>query len=393
MGASGPEERPPGRSARRRPARDPRGGRPYTVRAMRRFIVPLAAALFVLALVLLTLRLAPRLLPGLRPAAPAAPGFPSLDAPLVWWNGGPVAADSLRGHPVVALLWSGADPRASTALATLEAWNAAYRPLGVRVLAIHVPEYAYGADTSFVGARVRREAISFPVASDPAGVLAARFGGATEGPHVVVADGNGRVIVDEVGNLARADAALHAWAVRTHGPGAPPALSPPPLPAVRIVRLGAGENDGGPLKGLAAGYEGVFTAEFRYQEQGRRWLPFPVGGWRLRADGLEVTRGGAANFAAIRYSAARVGVVVSPPAGARGRLWILLDDHWPAAELRGEDVVADSQGAAYVEIATPGLYWIERGRGERVLKLSPEESGVTLHALVFEDGDRGDAPR
>jgi hypothetical protein len=38
----------------------------------------------------------------------------------------------------------------------------------------------------------------------------------------------------------------------------------------------------------------------------------------------------------------------------------------------------------YLEVTAPGLYWIEQGRGERVLKLSPEQSGVTLHALVFE---------
>ena len=38
----------------------------------------------------------------------------------------------------------------------------------------------------------------------------------------------------------------------------------------------------------------------------------------------------------------------------------------------------------YVDVAAPGLYWIEQGRGERVLKLSPDQPGVTLHALVFE---------
>lgn len=351
---------------------------------MRRAFVLLAAVAVVLALGLITWRLAPRLLPGLRETAGREARLPSLAVPATWWNGGPVADDSLRGHPVVVLLWSDADPRASAALATLEAWHAAYAPLGVRVLAVHVPEYAYAADTAVAGGIVRRERLSYPVASDPSGQLASRFGGATEGPHLVVADERGRVVVDAVGALAPGDEALHAWAGRAHGAAAPPPLAPPALPAVHVVRLGAGEARDGPLKGLPAGYEGVFTAEFRYQEQGRRWTAFPVGGWRVRADGLEATRGGAANFTAIRYSAARAGVVVSPPPGARARLWILLDDHWPAADRRGADVAADAQGAAYVDVAAPGLYWIEQGRGERVLKLSPDQPGVTLHALVFE---------
>lgn len=354
---------------------------------MRRALAILAALAVLLAAGLFAWRLAPRVLPGLREPALAEARLPSLDVPATWWNGRPAADDSLRGAPVVVLLWSDADPRAPAALATLQAWHAAYAPLGVQLLAVHVPEYAYAADTAVAGRFVRRERLSFPVASDPSGRLATAFGGATEGPHLVVADEQGRVVADAVADLAPGDAALHAWALRTHGEAAPPPLSPAPFARLRTVRLGAGEARDGPLKDLPAGFEGVFTAEFRYQEQGRRWTAFPVGGWRLRADGLEASRGGAANFTAIRYSAARAGVVVSPPRGARGRLWILLDDHWPAADRRGADVAADAQGAAYVDITAPGLYWIEQGRGERVLKLSPGEPGVTLHALVFEGAD------
>jgi hypothetical protein len=309
--------------------------------------------------------------------------LPSIDVPATWWNGF-VADYSLRGHPVVVLLWSDADPRAPAALATLQAWHTAYAPLGVQVLALHVPEYAYGADTAVAGRFVRRERLTLPVATDPDGRFAAAFGGATDGPHLVVADESGVVLVDAVAALAPGDEALHAWALREHPDSAPPRLSPPPFPAVRVVRLGAGEVREGPMAGLPAGSEQVFTAEFRYQEHGRDWTPFPVGGWRVGADGLAATRGGAANFTAIRYSAGRAGVVVSPPPGAHARLWVLLDDHWPREDRRGADVVAGQQGAVYLDVTAPGLYWIEQGRGERVLKLSPDQSGITLHALVFE---------
>lgn len=352
---------------------------------MRRALVILAATAAVLGAGLLAWRLASRLPPAPGGSAHPEARLGSLAGAAAWWNGA-VPDDSLRGRAAVVLLWSDADPRAAAALATLAAWHAAYAPLGARVIAVHVPEYAYAADTAVAGSIVRRERLAFPVASDPAGAIAARFGGATEGPRVVVADETGRVVADAVADLAPAEAALRAWAGRMRGE-APPALAVPSLPAVRTVRLGAGHATDGPLEGLPTGFEGVFTAEFRYQEQGRRWTAFPVGGWRVRADGLEATRGGAANFAAIRYSAARAGVVVSPPPGARGRLWILLDDRWPPAEARGADVAAGPEGAAYVEFAAPGLYWIEQGRGERVLKLSPGEPGVTLHALVFEGAD------
>jgi hypothetical protein len=247
-----------------------------------------------------------------------------------------------------------------------------------------VPEYAYGADTAVVGRFVRRERLTLPVACDGEGRFGTAFGGAKDGPRLVVADESGAVLVDAVASLAPGDEALHAWALREHPDNAPPRLSPPPFPSVHVVRLGAGEVREGPMAGLPSGSAQVFTAEFRYQEHGRDWTPFPVGGWRVGDDGLAATRGGAANFTAIRYSAGRAGVVVSPPPGANARLWVLLDDHWPREDRRGPDVVAGQQGAVYLEVTEPGLYWIEQGRGERVLKLSPEQSGVTLHALVFE---------
>jgi hypothetical protein len=352
---------------------------------MSRTLVALAAVSVVLVAGLLTWTLAPRFLPGLRASARSQAHLPTLDLPATWWNGGPFPDDSLAGRPVVVLLWSEADPRTPAALATLQAWHAAYAPLGVHVLAVHVPEFRFADDSAVVGRMVRREKLSFPVASDPAGRFAASFGGATEGPHLVVADERGVLAVDTVAAMAPGDAALRAWAARAAGVGAtPPVLATPDFPPVRMVRLGAGESREGPLVGLPAGHEEVFTAEFRYQEQGRAWAPFPVGGWRVRADGLEATRGGAANFIAIRYSAGRAGVVVSPPPGASARLWVLVDDQWPREEARGADVAADGRGAAYLEFAEPGLYWIEQGRGERVLKLSPDRPGVTLHALVFE---------
>lgn len=350
---------------------------------MPRPLVALAAVLVVLAAVVLTWRFAPRVLPGLAADPRPAARLPAFDAPATWWNGAPPAPESLAGAPVVVLLWSEADPRTAPALAALRAWHAAYAPLGAHLVAVHVPEFPFAAETSVTARFVRAGRLAMPVAADPAGRLAARFGGATAGPHLVVADARGAIVVDTVGALGPADAVLRAWAAG-RGAAVPP-LALPPLPEVRTVRLGAGEARDGPLAGLPAGHQEVFTAEFRYQQEGRRWTVFPVGGWRVRADGLEATRGGAANFAAIRYSAARAGVLVSPPPGGRARLWVLVDDRWPRDAERGADVAADANGAAYLEVGAPGLYWIGQGRGDRVLKLSPEQPGVTLHALVFED--------
>ena len=347
----------------------------------------LALGLLVIAAALATWQIAPRLLPGLRPPAPAArAGLPPLDRVAAWTGSRPLTADSLRGRAVVLLVWCDTDPRSLAALPVLEAWHRAYAPLGARVFAVHAPEFSFAADTAVTFGLVRGMGLTLPVASDPVNSVQSALGGATDGPHLIVAGEDGVLVVDTVGALGAGELALRQWAARAH-PGAspPPPIAIAPPVRTRIVYLGAGRVGNGPLRGLPGGHEENFTAQFRYQEQGGDRTPYPVGSWRTGTDGLTASRGGAANFVAIRYSAGRAGVVVSRAPGANTRLWILRDDQWPRASDRGDDVSVDGRGASYLLVNAPGLYWIDRGEGERVLKLSPEMPGVTLHAFVFED--------
>jgi hypothetical protein len=348
-----------------------------------RSLAVILAALALLA-ASVTVWLAPRWLPGLRAPRPEARALPSLAAVAAWRNSAPLGPDSLKGRPVALLLWSDTDPRATAALAVAEAWHRAYAPLGIRVIAVHEPEYAFAADTSVAAGIARQLALTLPFADDVSGFVEAGSGGTVEGPHLIVADEGGRIVVDTVGVLAPGSLALAAAALRMR-----PGIPPPPemdatLPAdVREVQLGAGRVESGPLRELPANRDQVFTAEFRYQESGTEWVPYPVGGWRTGSEGLTATRGGAANFLAIRYSAGRAGVVVTPPAGGSARFWILRDDRWPRLEERGEDVETDSRGAVSILVTRPRIYWIDRGEGERVLKISPDTPGATVNAFVF----------
>ena len=353
----------------------------------------LMAALFAALVALITWQLAARLLPGLAMDAPApvttadAGASRALRAALAsaaWLDGHALSTAALAGHACVLCAFADTDPRALVALPVLEAWQAAYgSAYGVRVVAMHSPAFGFGADTSVTGRFVRRLALTLPVALDPDGRLAASLGGIVAGPRVLVADSSGRVISDTVGTLQSAQAALAALAARLR-----PDLPPPPaigaaLPArVRLLRLGASQVQEGPLAALPAGHEQVFSAEFRYQEQGRADVPYPIGAWRMGVDGVTATRGGAAEVLSIRYSAGRAGVVMSPPASGPVRVWVLHDEHWPRAVDRDEDEETDGRGAAFVTVRESRLYWIDRGRGERVLKLSPDQPGLTVHAFV-----------
>ena len=347
----------------------------------------LATVVVVLAslVVMASIWWAPHVLPGLRtPAAPRPGELPSLARLSAWHGGGPMTPDSLRGRPLALLVWSDTDPRGLAALAIADAWHRAFTPLGARVVAVHESEFDFAADTSVALAVARRMRLSLPMADDPTGFVEGALGGSLEGPHLVIVAPDGRVVVDTVDDMAAGEQALRALVARAH-PGAmlPPSPDPALPPGVRVVDLGSGKVEDGPLRGLSAGQAHVFTAEFRFQEQGHAWTPYPVGGWRTSAEGITATRGGAANFIAIRYNAGRAGVVVTPPPGASARLWILRDDRWPRPDERDDDAVTDGREAVSVRITEPRLYWIDRGDGERVLKLSPESAGVTVNAFVF----------
>lgn len=347
--------------------------------------VVFASIALVLLFALSTWLLAPRLLPGLRAIAPGgARALPSLSLVERWVQGG--APQGTPGKPVVVMLWSDTDPRALAALPVLDAWVHGWGEFGVTVAAVHEPEFSFAADTTVPARIARRLAPSLAVGADPGGRFAAALGGMTDGARLLVADEQGRIVVDTVGVLEPGEQALTEWLARALPERLPPMRVAAALPqGVRSVGLGAGRVVSGPLASIAAGTEQVFVAPMRYEEQGAPWVPMPVGAWRVVSGGLTATRAGAANFVSIRYSAGRAGVVVSPPPGSSARLWILRDDQWPAAQDRDEDVVTGDHGAACIEVREARLYWFDRGAGERVVKLSPDAAGVTLHAFVFAD--------
>ena len=296
------------------------------------------------------------------------------------WLGAPAGAPA-PGTPMALVIFSTTDPGAGELLAEAEAWHDAYATHGVRVIGLHRPAFAFAADTARLVRALQRLGVSFPVAHDPSfAVPLPRFQGTT----ILVGEANGPAVAIQT----RAEAsAADLWLRARYSGRAIPLPRPPHerLPLRALLRLGAGQVRRGPLANAAPEQPATFVTQTRAEEEGRSWVPVPVGRWTPRAGGLESTRGGAANFLAIRYHAARVGVVVSPPAGTRARIWILRDDAWVAGNVRGRDLEVATDGATFVDVDEPRLLVpIEKDSGWHVLKLSPDIPGVELHALTFD---------
>ena len=333
-----------------------------------------------------------------RPEAPLrAERLPALDAAAEWINGGPPGPDALRGRVVVVAVFSDTDPAALDALRMLQTWHQAYGRFGLRVIGILAPEYAFAAARGSAERFASRLGLDFPIALDPMLWLAHEFGAEPGSVRMTIADPAGVVRASRI--LARPAAELSSFehVVREElralhpeiafprddaGDPGPPAASASPVP--RSVHLGGPAVVDGPLARAERGRAQPFTAEFRFQVEGTAYVPYPVGWWSPEAEGVVAARGGAANFLAIRYDAARVGVVAAPPPWGRARIWVLRDDAWLPADALGEDARLDARGASYFDVTEPRLYLVCRGAGNHVLKLSPEAPGVTFYAFTFE---------
>ncbi|WP_164234427.1 cytochrome c biogenesis protein DipZ [Microbacterium hydrocarbonoxydans] len=94
---------------------------------------------------------------------------PSIRGIEQWLNtpgGEPIALDDLRGQVVLIDFWAYSCINCQRSLPHVVAWDEAYRELGLQVIGIHSPEYAFEKDAGNVAAGAEGFGIEYPVALD-----------------------------------------------------------------------------------------------------------------------------------------------------------------------------------------------------------------------------------
>jgi hypothetical protein len=318
---------------------------------------------------------------------PAGTMSAALELAAGWVNEPPNARRT--GRATLAVIWCDTDPDGLAALVRAEELREAYEPDGVRVIAIHAPDFSFATDTAVVARAARRAGVSVAIALDADGRMREKLDITGAREAVVLADSSGATVLSTraIDGVHRADLALRDMLSRSgHGPAGDAGESPP-IASLAIgppIYLGVGRVANGPLATASAGRATPFAAPFRFEVEGEALVPYPVGWWTPSADGVTASHGGAGSFVALRYESGGLGAVISPPHSGSDRVWILCDEHWlPAARL-GADARVDSRGASYLDASEPRLYEIVNWPGRHVVKLSPEAAGVTLHAFVIE---------
>jgi thiol-disulfide isomerase/thioredoxin len=94
--------------------------------------------------------------------------LPSVESAQGWLNSPPLTDLDLRSKVVLVDFWTFGCINCQHTLSHVKAWYARYASYGLVLVSVHTPEFAAEADPDNVAGYVRREAIEYPVALDPA---------------------------------------------------------------------------------------------------------------------------------------------------------------------------------------------------------------------------------
>jgi cytochrome c biogenesis protein CcdA/thiol-disulfide isomerase/thioredoxin len=97
---------------------------------------------------------------------PATVTMPPLDGATQWLNSAPLTAEGLRGKVVLIDFWTYSCINCVRALPYVRAWHEKYGDMGLVVIGVHSPEFAFEKSLRNVEREVRDLRITYPVAVD-----------------------------------------------------------------------------------------------------------------------------------------------------------------------------------------------------------------------------------
>jgi cytochrome c biogenesis protein CcdA/thiol-disulfide isomerase/thioredoxin len=106
-------------------------------------------------------------LPGVRtPQLPVLGDAPDFTGTQRWFNSSPLTMKRLRGRVVLIDFWTYTCINCLRTLPYLKAWDARYRALGLTIVGVHTPEFAFEKQAANVLRAIRDKGLRYPVVQD-----------------------------------------------------------------------------------------------------------------------------------------------------------------------------------------------------------------------------------
>src|SRR3954447_16566500 len=314
--------------------------------------------------------------------------LPSFEGATGWLNSPPLTADELRGKVVLVNFWTYTCINWLRQLPYVRAWSQKYGELGLVVLGVHTPEFAFEHDADNVRRAVKDMRIDYPVAADNDYEVWAAFANHFW-PALYFADAQGRIRHHHFGEGEYQQSEMVLQQLLTEA-GADPgrALVSPEVRGFEVAAdwasLRTPENYTGYERTVGFASPGGLRpgSPQVYGEPGR----LPLNYWALSGEwtaGEQETRSGSGDARIVyRFQARDVNVVMGPAAaGSAVRYRVLLDGQPPGTG-HGDDVDAEGRGS----VTDQRLHQVIRQPGvvaERTLEITFLDPGIEVYAFTF----------
>jgi thiol-disulfide isomerase/thioredoxin len=310
-----------------------------------------------------------------------------------WLNTGErqtLAALLARG-PVLVDFWDYTCVNCLRTLPYLIEWYERYAPLGLTVVGVHTPEFAFAQQVAAVAAAVERLGLPYPVLLDSGQANWSAY--ATRAwPSKFLVDQQRIIRYSAVGEgrYGEMEAAIQTLLREQHGadiqlPALLKPLRPTDAPGAVCYRT-TPELYGGYAHGRL-GNEGDFGIEavrdfaaVAVRDEGKLYFEGPWYGSQEFSESA-----GEDSRLRLAYRAAEINAVLATADGTPQKLFLLHDGKPLTMGEAGEDVVLDSELGSYVTVRAPRMYnlVINPDFARHELTLEPAAPGLRLYAFSF----------
>jgi thiol-disulfide isomerase/thioredoxin len=314
----------------------------------------------------------------------------------VWINSPPLTFGQLRGKIVLIDFWEYTCIKCIRTFPHLRRWNRLYGPLGLVIIAVHTPEFAFAGDPKRVADAVQRFGFRFPVAVDSDSRIWHSYHN-DSWPAKYLIDKNGWLEYSQAGEgdyagferliqqlLKQAHPQLDFSAAR-YQPAEAEGSGAGCRDATPETYLGFMRADG---LGNAEGYQQLTAAS--YQPAAALGLDrFDVSGrWLATPDNVkEVEAPSRSDHLRLHYRGKSVYLVAGSDDGRIIPVSVTQDGKPLARNARGANIEPGADGTTYLPVAGERIYYLASNPlfGEHVLDLEISQPGVSFYAFTFGD--------